>query len=140
MPSNICREFARILGSKIMSSTNTSCLVSRMRNINAAILGRPSESALTLAAMFSFESPDEDGNTLNLGETVILPREINPFIDALRAGGIIVTALHNHWQFEKPRLMFIHWESVEDPIAFAEKTACAFQVLTGRIDAEPPGI
>jgi hypothetical protein len=86
-------------------------------------------------AMFSFESPDEHGRTLNLGETAILPQEVNSFIDALRAGGIIVTALHNHWLFERPRLMFIHWESVDDPIAFAEKTASAFQVLSGRIDS-----
>lgn len=39
----------------------------------------------------------------------------------LRKNGIKVTAVHNHWLFENPRLMYVHWESVDDPIAFARK-------------------
>lgn len=31
---------------------------------------------------------------------------------ALRKRGIIVTAVHNHWLFDKPRLMYMHWENV----------------------------
>lgn len=134
MPTNVCKEFAQILRAKIMSSTNTSCVATRMRNIDVTIFGRATESPLVLAAMFSYECPDDDGRTLNLGETVLLPREVNPFIEALKENDITVTALHNHWLFEKPRLMYIHWESVDEPICFSKKTAEAFQVLGGRID------
>ena len=58
--------------------------------------------------MLSFEN-----NGLNLGETVLLQKEVNPMLDALRSRGIIVTAFHNHWLFEEPRLMYMHWEDVE---------------------------
>lgn len=124
-----CESFADILQGTILASDNNLCVVMRMRDINATIAGRTTVSPLSLAAMFSFESADQQGNTLNLGETVILPDEINPFISALRAQGIEVTALHNHWLFDHPRLMYIHFLSIENPLRFAEKVARAFKVL-----------
>lgn len=124
-----CNEFADILGADILSTDNDVCTVTFMRNIRAEILERRTRSPLALSALFSFESPDMNGRTLNLGETVILESEINDFISALRARGIIVTALHNHWLFDNPRLMYIHFESIDRPLNFARKVAEALRVL-----------
>ena len=126
---NTCNEFARILGAEILSNVNGVCTVTFLRDIDATILGRPTHSPLALAALFSFESPDSQGRTLNLGETVILQEEINKFITILRSHGILVTALHNHWLFDNPRLMFIHFESISNPITFARNVADALRVL-----------
>lgn len=125
--STVCQQFAGILQGTILDQNP--CTVMRMRNLSVEIMGRPTRSGLALAAMFSFESPDALGRTLNLGETVILPEEINPFISALRERGIMITALHNHWLFDDPRIMFIHFDSVEEPLAFALKVAEAFRLL-----------
>ncbi|MCM2583037.1 DUF1259 domain-containing protein [Bacillus stercoris] len=46
--------------------------------------------------------------------------------------GIIVTAVHNHWLFDKPRLMYIHFESIDKPINFALKVRDALKVLTDK--------
>ncbi|KHO39437.1 hypothetical protein OR62_05830 [Clostridium tetani] len=124
-----CNEFARILGAEILSTANNVCTVMFMRDIDAEILGRRTNSPLALMAMFSFESPDNQGRTLNLGETIILQDEINDFISILRENGILVTALHNHWLFEDPRLMYIHFESIDRPLDFARKVAEALRVL-----------
>ncbi|AAO35872.1 hypothetical protein K144313037_10940 [Clostridium tetani] len=124
-----CNEFARILGAEILSTADNVCTVTFMRDIDAEILGRSTNSPLALAALFSFESPDNQGRTLNLGETVILQDEINDFISILRENGILVTALHNHWLFEDPRLMYIHFESIDRPLDFARKVAEALRVL-----------
>lgn len=94
------------------------------------IQGRRTKSVLAIAAFFSFEDLDRHGNALNLGETVILQEEVNPFISELRKRGIEVTAFHNHWLFDSPRLMFIHFKSVEPPLSFARKVREAFKVLT----------
>lgn len=92
---------------------------------------------LALAALFSFESPDNQGRTLNLGETVILQEEINRFISILRENGILVTAPHNHWLFDEPRLMYIHFESIDRPLNFARKVAEALEVLRGQKRIKP---
>lgn len=126
----LCNQFARIVGGQ-PSVMNGVCFIQKFRNIPVTILGRRSRSPLVLPTFFSFESIDRQGRALNLGETVILQREVNPFISELRKRGILVTAFHNHWLFEKPRLMYIHFESVENPIVFAKKVAEALRVLRG---------
>lgn len=128
---SLCKEFAKILGAEIITSTKQVCVVGFMRDIRARILDRRTHSPLALSALFSFDidSMDDMGNTLNLGETVILENEINDFITALRREGILVTALHNHWLFDKPRLMYIHFESIDKPLDFAKKVAKALHVL-----------
>jgi hypothetical protein len=125
----LCQQFANILNASILTSEEDLCAVTFNRNIEAEIAGRPTRSPLALAALFSFESMDNRGRTLNLGETVILQREINPFITALRERGIEVTALHNHWLFDRTRLFYIHFFSIEDPITFARKVAEALRIL-----------
>ncbi|WZL74084.1 DUF1259 domain-containing protein [Clostridiaceae bacterium 35-E11] len=125
----LCNLFAQILNSDILQSSEDLCVVTFMRSIQATIAGRTTVSPLSLNALFSFESIDAQGNALNLGETVILQGEINPFISALQEQGIQVTGLHNHWLFDDPRLMYIHFFSIENPIAFAVKVAIAFNVL-----------
>lgn len=124
-----CSEFARILGAQILSTEDNVCTVTFMRNIDAEILERPTNSPLALSALFSFESPDRCGRTLNLGETVILEEEINDFVSILRQNGILVTAIHNHWLFDNPRLMYIHFESIDRPLNFAIKVAEALCIL-----------
>lgn len=101
-----CQRLADMIGGMVISSDPV-CVVMRLRNIRATILGKRTRSPLALPFMLSFEN-----NGLNLGETVILQREINPMLSALRRRGIIVTAVHNHWLFENPRLMYMHWENV----------------------------
>jgi hypothetical protein len=115
-----CQRLADIIGGMVIASTPV-CVVQRLRNIRATILGRRTRSPLALPFALSFEN-NKNGKTLNLGETVILQAEINPFMTALRKRGIIVTALHNHWLFDQPRLMYMHWENVGNPFDFATKS------------------
>lgn len=118
-----CQQLADIIGGMVITATPV-CVVQRLRNINATILGRRTRSPLALPFALSFEN-NRNGRTLNLGETVILQREINPMLTALRRRGIIVTAVHNHWLFDNPRLMYMHWENVGDPFTFAENSIAA---------------
>ncbi|MNI91775.1 hypothetical protein D3C73_1494860 [compost metagenome] len=72
--------------------------------------------------MFSFESLDKSGRALCLGETAVYQNQVNRLISNLRKRGIKVTAVHNHWLNENPRLMYMHWEAIENPVTFARKT------------------
>lgn len=118
--TSTCQQLADIIEGVVIAST-PACVVQRLRNINATILGRHTESPLTLPFALSFEN-NVRGKTLNLGETVLLQKEANALMSALQRRGLIVTAFHNHWLFEKPRLMYMHWENVGDPFEFARKS------------------
>ena len=43
--------------------------------------------------------------------------------------GLIVSALHNHWLFTNPVIMYIHIQSIEPPLNFAKKVAHSFSFL-----------
>ena len=43
-----------------------------------------------------------------LGDTVLFQDEVNPAIDAAFAGGLEVTALHNHFFYDEPKVYFMH--------------------------------
>lgn len=129
-PSRLCKEFARILNST-PSVVNGVCTATRFRsNIHPVVLGRRAEAFPFIPQAFSFESMDSEGRALCLGETVLLQEEVNPLMSELRKFGIIVTAVHNHWLFDKPRLMFMHFESIDKPLNFARKVRAALRVLT----------
>jgi hypothetical protein len=125
----LCQAFARILGGSGSLDENGVCLVQKFRTIPFTILARRTNSPLVNPQFFTFENVDSEGNALNLGETVLLQEEVNPLLTELRKRDIIVTAVHNHWLFEEPRAMYMHFESVEPPLQFAKKVRAAFRVL-----------
>jgi hypothetical protein len=43
-----------------------------------------------------------------MGDTVVFEDEVNPAMDAAFAGGLEVTALHNHFFFDHPKVYFMH--------------------------------
>jgi len=49
-----------------------------------------------------------DGNQVLMGDLVLLQDEVNPVMTALLNAGLDVTALHNHFFFDEPRMFFMH--------------------------------
>jgi hypothetical protein len=118
----LCTQFGKILGGESEVDEGPVCFVTRMTNIRETILGRRTLSPLVQMQMFSFESLDRSGRALCLGETAVHQNQVNRLMSNLRKRGIKVTALHNHWLKENPRLMYMHWEAIENPVVFARKT------------------
>ncbi|MBM7599668.1 hypothetical protein JOC34_002036 [Virgibacillus halotolerans] len=123
---NLCEQFANILHGK-GSISNGVCTVSLHRKIHVTVQGKQSTSIVPVGVWF--ESLDEKGNALNMGEIAILEEEIPRFMYAVVQQGIIVSALHNHWLYTNPTIMYIHIQSVEPPLNFAQKVAHALSTL-----------
>src|SRR5262245_18981865 len=49
-----------------------------------------------------------DGNQVLMGDLVLLQDEVNPVMSALLNAGLDVTALHNHFFFDEPRMFYLH--------------------------------
>jgi hypothetical protein len=50
----------------------------------------------------------DGGMDVMMGDLVLLEDEVNPVVSALLDNGLEVTALHNHFFFESPRLFYMH--------------------------------
>lgn len=48
------------------------------------------------------------GMDIMMGDLVLLQEEVNPIMSALLTNGLEVTALHNHFFWEEPRIFFMH--------------------------------
>src|SRR5437879_12551498 len=50
----------------------------------------------------------DGGNDVMMGDLVLLEDEVNPVMSALLSNGLEVSALHNHFFFESPRIFYMH--------------------------------
>ncbi|WP_210486451.1 DUF1259 domain-containing protein [Rufibacter aurantiacus] len=65
-----------------------------------------------------------DGKTAMLmSDTVLLQEEVNPLISAAHANGLEVSAIHNHFFYEEPRIFYMHLHGMGSPADLAKKFA-----------------
>jgi hypothetical protein len=64
--------------------------------------------AMGSAIAINFQSTG-DGKVATTGDFVLVAKEVNPVLVALREHGIEVTALHNHMLEDEPRAFFMHF-------------------------------
>jgi Domain of Unknown Function (DUF1259) len=53
-------------------------------------------------------TPSHDGETMMMGDTVLFEDEVNPVMSTALDAGLDVTALHNHFFFDEPKVYFMH--------------------------------
>src|SRR2546430_3109952 len=53
-------------------------------------------------------TPGDHGHHVMMGDLVLLEDEVNPVMSALLENGLEVTALHNHFFWETPRIFYMH--------------------------------
>ena len=64
--------------------------------------------------------PTGGGKAAITGDFVLIAKEVNPVLRALRDHGIEVTGLHNHMLDDQPRLFFMHFWAIDDAKKLAE--------------------
>src|SRR6266850_680390 len=75
--------------------------------------------ALGSANAINFQ-PTGGGKAAITGDFVLIAKEVNPVLRALRDHGIEVTALHNHMLDDQPHLYFMHFWANDDAKKLAE--------------------
>jgi hypothetical protein len=75
--------------------------------------------SMGVATALNFQ-PTGSGKAAITGDFVLLGREVNPVIKALRQNGIAVTAIHSHMLMEEPRLFFMHFWAHDDAAKLAK--------------------
>ena len=76
-------------------------------DLHVAIAGQSTPTPFGFGGWVAMTKGDGGAEVL-MGDLVLTQEEVNPVMSALLEHGIEVTALHNHFFFEEPRLFFMH--------------------------------
>lgn len=82
-------------------------------------------------------SKGDGGMDVLMGDLMLTQDEVNPVMSALLEHGIEVTALHNHFFFEEPRIFYMHVHGHGDALALAQAIKPALDLI-GKVSTTPP--
>lgn len=102
--------------------------VSLPRNdLQPTVAGMKLPTSMGLTAWAAFEPAH--GETMVMGDIVLAEDQVNPVMSAALDAGLEVTALHNHFFWETPRVMFMHIGGMGDQRALATAVGKVFAKL-----------
>jgi hypothetical protein len=78
------------------------------------------------------------GVDVMMGDLVLTQDEVNPVMSALLDNGLDVTALHNHFFWDEPRMLYMHVHGHGKPADLARKLKPALDLI-GKNTAKPAG-
>lgn len=112
----------QIIGMKGALNTNEGVFkVTWPRNdVKIAVDGWTMPPFMGLGSWAAFTEQKTD-DVMVMGDTVLFQDEVNPVMSVALENGLSVTALHNHFFFDEPKVYFMHIEGTGD----AEKLATA---------------
>lgn len=101
--------------------------VSVPRASNPHVGGIEAVPAMGMATALNFQPLGAEA--FAAGDFVLLPAEVNPVVRALRAHGLLVTAIHNHMLGEQPPMTFLHFWGRGTPQELARGLRAALDQL-----------
>src|SRR5499427_7049018 len=105
-------------------------------DIKATLDGVELKPGFALGSWLAFEKMGEQG--MVMGDLVLTETEVNPVMTKLAAGGIEVTALHNHLLRNQPFTMYMHVLGHGDPVRLAAALHAALAASKTPLAAAPP--
>ncbi|GMU52908.1 MAG: hypothetical protein AMXMBFR33_20540 [Candidatus Xenobia bacterium] len=98
-----------IMGVKVTTTSDGVLRVSWPRQeVPVRVDGLALDPFLGLGTWAAFQGQSD--HAMVMGDTVLFEDEVNPAMDAAFASGLSVTALHNHFFYDQPRVYFMHIE------------------------------
>lgn len=76
-------------------------------------------------------TPGSHGSSVMMGDLVLLQEEVNPVMSPLLENGLEVTALHNHFFWDSPRVFYMHVHGMGTAAELARKVKPALDMIGG---------
>jgi len=105
------------------------------KDIQATVAGARMIPDLGLTAWTAFTRAGD--HVMVMGDIVLLEGEVNPVMSAALDAGLEVTALHNHFLWDSPRIMFMHIGGMGDEEKLAQAVGGVFEKLREVIRTKP---
>src|SRR6185436_17392696 len=98
-----------IIGIKGVLNTNEHVfkVTSPRNDVKVSVDGLQMPPFMGLASWAAF-TPGMDDHVMVMGDTVLFQDEVNPVMSVALDNGLSVTALHNHFFYDEPKVYFMH--------------------------------
>jgi hypothetical protein len=107
-------------------------------DLRVTIKGEPVPVALGFGGWVSLKRTLDGQRAMLMSDTVLLEEEVNPLITAAQDRDLQVTAIHNHFFYESPRIFYMHLHGMGDPAELANKYGAAIQATKLHPSNQPP--
>ena len=97
-------------------------------DVPVTVDGRRLEPFMGLTSWAAF-TPGKTAPCEVMGDLVLFQDEVTPVMNAALANGIAVTALHNHFFFDEPKVYFLHISGDATVDALARGVGAAFEAV-----------
>ena len=104
-------------------------------DIKAIVAGVKMNPELGLGAWAAFTKAGD--HVMVMGDMVLLEDQVNPVMSVALDNGLEVTALHNHFLWDSPRIMFMHIGGMGDELTLAKAIGQVFRTLKETRDTKP---
>lgn len=104
-------------------------------DVEVTVDGMRFPPAAGLGSWAAFKERSE--GAMVMGDTVVFQDEVSPAMDAAFAHGLEVTALHNHFFFDEPKVYFMHIGGHGEPAALAEGVKAVWDAIKAVRDKTP---
>src|SRR5438067_7207106 len=96
-------------------------------DLKVTVAGVKMTPPMGLASYAAFTKAD--GKTMIMGDTTLLEDQVNPVMSVALDNGLEVTALHNHFFWDSPKVMFMHIGGMGDEAKLATAVGKVFATL-----------
>lgn len=96
-------------------------------DLKVSIRGEPVPIAFGFGGWVSIKRTVDGKTAMLMSDTVLLQEEVNPLISAAHANGLEVSAIHNHFFYEEPRIFYMHLHGMGAPSELASKFAATIR-------------
>ncbi len=104
-------------------------------DLKVTVAGVETPTPFGFGGWIAMAKGDHDMDVM-MGDFVLLQDEVNPVMSALLENGLDVTALHNHFFWDEPRIYFMHVHGHGKPAELAQKVKPAIDLIGKGISAD----
>jgi len=107
-------------------------------DLTVTVKGVPVKAGFALGSYAAFKQIGD--RAMVMGDLVLLDQEVPAVMSGLFAGGLQVTAVHNHLNEMSPHVMYMHYSGQGDPVELAKALREALSASGTPFGAPPAGV
>jgi hypothetical protein len=96
-------------------------------DLKVSVKGEPVPISFGFGGWVSIKKTMDGKSALLMSDTVLLEEEVNPLISAAHANNLEISAIHNHFFYEQPRIFYMHLHGMGEVATLAKNYAATIK-------------